>query len=80
MLIKEKLRDFVIRNFYVPDASVLQEGDSLLDGGIVDSTGVLEIIDFIESEFKIVVEDQEMVPENLDSIANITAFIVRKTA
>lgn len=80
MLIKEKLRDFVIRNFYVPDASVLQEGDSLLDGGIVDSTGVLEIIDFIESEFKIVVEDQEMVPENLDSIENIAAFIVRKTA
>ncbi len=79
-MIKHKLRDFVVKNFYVPDAAVLREEDSLLDGGIVDSTGVLEIIDFIESEFKIVVEDQEMVPENLDSIANIAAFIVRKTA
>jgi acyl carrier protein len=76
--IKDKIRQFIITNFYVADAASLKDEQSLLDAGIVDSTGVLEVISFIEGEFSITVADVEMVPENLDSIANISSFVAKK--
>ncbi len=76
--LKEKLRAFIISNFYVSDPASLDDGASLLDAGIVDSTGVLEIITFIETEFGVSVEDAEMVPENLDAVNNLVAFVTRK--
>lgn len=78
MEIKDQIRQFIITNFYVADAAALKDEQSLLDAGIVDSTGVLEVISFIEREFSITVEDAEMVPENLDSITNITGFVQKK--
>lgn len=75
---KEKIRQFVTTNFYVADPAALQDGESLLDSGIVDSTGVLEVIGFLEETFGIKVEDREMLPENLDSIERIAAFVTRK--
>lgn len=75
---KDKIRAFVTSNFYVADPSALSDAASLLDQGIIDSTGVLEIIGFLEDTFEITVEDSEMVPDNLDSIDRITAFISRK--
>ena len=75
---QEKVRKFVTSNFYVADPSTLKDEQSLLDAGIVDSTGVLEIVQFLESDFGIKVEDTEIVPENVDSIVRITAFIGRK--
>ena len=78
MEIKDKIRQFIITNFYVADAAALKDEQSLLDAGIVDSTGVLEVISFIEGEFSITVADVEMVPENLDSIANISSFVAKK--
>jgi acyl carrier protein len=77
--IKQKIRQFISTNFYVSDAQKLVDSASLLDSGIIDSTGVLEVIGFIEDEFKIQVADAEMVPENLDSIDNIVAYVQRKT-
>lgn len=74
----EQIRTFIVSNFYVADASTLRDTDSLLDGGIIDSTGALEVIAFIEATFGITVEDSEMLPENLDSIQRITDFVVRK--
>jgi acyl carrier protein len=74
-----KVREFVTTNFYVPDSIGLADGTSLLESGIVDSTGMLEVIAFIEETFAVKVEDEEMVPENLDSIDNIVAFIAKKT-
>jgi acyl carrier protein len=68
MDIKEQVRAFVTSNFYVADPTALDDGASLLDRGIIDSTGVLEVIFFIEETFGITVEDSEMLPENLDSI------------
>ncbi|TIU26903.1 MAG: acyl carrier protein, partial [Mesorhizobium sp.] len=56
----------------------LSATESLLDQGIVDSTGVLEVIGFIEETFGIIVEDSELLPENLDSIQGIAQFIARK--
>lgn len=78
MNIKEQVRTFLTSNFYVADPAVLVDEASLLDHGIIDSTGVLEVILFIEETFDIKVEDSEMLPENLDSIERIADFIARK--
>ena len=75
---KQKIRDFVTTNFYVADPKALEDRTSLLDQGIIDSTGVLEVIMYIESTFGVTVEDSEMLPENLDSIERIAAFVARK--
>ncbi len=76
---RAQVRQFIISNFYVSDPAVLADDASLLDAGIVDSTGVLEIITFIESTFSVSVEDQEMLPENLDAVSNIVKFVHKKT-
>jgi acyl carrier protein len=78
MALQQQIRDFVTTNFYVPDAKALDDATSLLDHGIIDSTGVLEVIMFIESTFGVTVEDSEMLPENLDSIERIAAFVAKK--
>ncbi|TPK56067.1 acyl carrier protein [Mesorhizobium sp. B2-4-19] len=74
----EQIRSFLVSNFYVSDVKALMNDTSLLDQGIVDSTGVLEIIGFIEETFGITVEDSELLPENLDSIQGIEQYIIRK--
>jgi len=78
MDIKEQVRNFVTSNFYVADPAALEDEASLLDRGIIDSTGVLEVIFFIEETFGITVEDSEMLPDNLDSIERIANFVARK--
>lgn len=78
MDIKEQVRTFITSNFYVADPSALEDDASLLDRGIIDSTGVLEVIFFIEETFGIKVEDNEMLPDNLDSIERIANFVARK--
>jgi len=75
---RDTVRQFIVTNFYVPDEGSLADDTSLLDQGIVDSTGVLELTAFIEENFSVKVEDAEIVPENLDSIGSILAFIARK--
>jgi len=80
MELKRQIREFVTTNFYVADPKALEDRTSLLDQGIIDSTGVLEVIMFIESTFGVTVEDSEMLPENLDSIERIAAFVARKKA
>lgn len=77
-MIKDQVRQFVTSNFYVADPSSLDDNASLLDRGVIDSTGVLEVIFFIEEKFGIKVEDSEMLPDNLDSIDRIASFIDRK--
>ena len=75
---KGKIRAFVVGNFYVPNPASLADDASLLDAGIIDSTGVLELVGFLEAELGVTVDDTEMLPENLDSIAQIAAFVARK--
>ena len=77
--VQNKIRAFIIDNYLFGDDEGLENNTSFLDEGIVDSTGILELIEFISEEFSITVEDDELVPENLDSIDNVTAFIGRKT-
>ena len=74
----EQVRAFITSNFYVADPTALKNEASLLDQGIIDSTGVLEVIFFVEETFGITVEDNEMLPDNLDSIERIAAFVKRK--
>lgn len=78
--IRERVRGFIGENFYVPEAEKLPDEASLVERGIVDSTGVLEVIAFVEEAFAVRVEDAEAVPANLDSIGNIAAFVERKLA
>ena len=78
MEVLPRVRSFVTTNFYVADPKTLADDASLLDAGIVDSTGVLEVVQFLETEFGLEVQDHEIVPENVDSISRIAAFIERK--
>jgi len=78
---KKTIKHYILENLlFTEDESVLHDSDSFLDGGIIDSTGVLEIILFIEETFGIKVSDDEMLPANLDSVNNLAAFINRKQA
>jgi len=73
------IRDYILENYlFTSDQSVLQNDTSFLESGIIDSTGILEVISFLETEFGIRVEDEEMIPENLDSVDNLVAFVARK--
>jgi acyl carrier protein len=78
--VRARVKSFVTSNFYVPDPGALADASSLIESGIVDSTGILEVIAFIEEQFEIHIEDAEMVPKNLESVDNITAFVDRKLA
>jgi acyl carrier protein len=77
--IPQQIRGFIIENFlFGAPENGLRDNDSLLDKGIIDSTGVLELVAHLEETYNIKVDDEELVPENLDSIANISAFVIRK--
>ena len=73
------IRNFILENYlFTDEQSVLDSDDSFLEKGILDSTGILEVIYFLEDAFGIKIRDDEMIPENLDSVNNIVAFIARK--
>ena len=75
----DQIRNFILENYlFTNDASALGPDDSLLGRGIVDSTGMLEIIFFIEEQLGVKVKDEEMIPDNLDSVSKIAAFVSSK--
>ena len=77
--IRQELSRFVVDNFLLGQDDVgLADDASFLDLGIIDSTGVLELVSFLERRYVITVEDDELVPENLDSIDNLAGFLERK--
>ena len=79
MSVEEKIRLYVLENYlFTNDQKELSNDDSFLDKGILDSMGILEIINLLEEDIGVVVNDDEMIPENLDSVSNILAFIKRK--
>ena len=80
MAIIEVVKEFINENFMVDSAEGIEEIDSLLAAGIMDSTGVLELITFIEETFSIEISDHELTPENLDSVPRIGVFIQNKLA
>ena len=77
--VERDLRDFLAANYFLgDDPSQLAASSSLIESGIIDSTGVLEMVGFLEDTYGIRIEDAELVPENLDSIQNIVGFVERK--
>ena len=79
MDVKQQIRRYIMENYlFTTDESELADADSLLERGIIDSTGALEVILFLEETFGITVEEEEMVPENLDSVNLILAYLDRK--
>lgn len=81
MSTEETMRNFILENYlFTDDQSALSNSDSFMEKGIIDSTGILEVIHFLEDEMDIAVEDEDMIPENLDSIDKIVAFVNTKKA
>ena len=75
---RDKIRAFILENFLFGNDQGFNDDTSFLDEGIIDSTGILELVSFLEEEFSISVEDEEILPENLDSIKNVVAYLGRK--
>ncbi len=74
----DNVRGFIVENFLFGDGESLREDTSLMEEGIMDSTGILELLFFIEETFGFSVKDDELVPENMDSLQNIARFVDRK--
>ncbi len=72
---RERIRRFIVDTFFVESFS---DEESFLRSGIIDSLGMLDLVAFLESEFGIKIYDEELVPQNLDSLANVAAFAERK--
>lgn len=79
--IRTELTEFVVTNYLFGDTTLVPGDDnSLIEMGIIDSTGILELIEYLESSFGIEVSEAETIPENLDSISSLTKFVVNKKA
>jgi acyl carrier protein len=75
--IERDIKAFLVERFFFGRLEVLREDGSLL-GGVVDSTGLIEVVMFLQERFGIIVEDDEVTPENLDSVKNLVAYVSRK--
>jgi len=74
----KQIRDFVVQNFLFGEVEALQDDTSFMQSSIIDSTGILELVTFLETTYGIKMEDEEMIPDNLDSIKNVSRFLERK--
>ena len=73
------IKDFIVQNFmFGNDSESINPDDSFMENGIIDSTGILELIEYSEETFGISIDDSELIPENLDSLNNISDFILSK--
>ena len=78
MSVQSEVRQFIVESFLFGEEGGFNDEDSFLDKGLIDSTGILEVVSFIEEEYGIEVDDEELVPENLDSVKRLSAFVERK--
>lgn len=79
MIHRDTIRRYILENYlFTEDQGALADDASFLESGIIDSTGMMEVIFFLEENFSIRVEDEEMIPENLDSVNNLLRYIERK--
>jgi len=76
--IEREVHSFVITNFLFGQPLNLRPDDSLLGRGLIDSTGVLELVAFLEEHYAITVEDEEVIPDNLDSVKNVATYVAKK--
>ena len=78
MNIEDKIREFIVKNLYYAEGATLSDEASFLAEGVIDSMGAMELVAFVESEFKIKVEISEVVVKNFDSISKMANFVRRK--
>jgi acyl carrier protein len=76
--IAPKVEQFIEENFVFDPETVIARDQSLLETGVIDSTGILELVAFLEKSFEVTVEDEELTPDNLDSISKIAEFVAAK--
>ena len=78
---RSKVRKFLEDNFlFRDDSAAISDSVSLLDAGLIDSTGILELVAFLETEFSITMADADIIPDNLDSVETIVRYVERKLA
>lgn len=77
--LEQQISSYIAKNLMFDETAQIPRSDSLLELGVMDSTGAMDLVMYLESEFGITVADEELVPENLDSIERIAAFVKRKT-
>jgi len=75
--IEREIRSFVVDNFLFGRSEALREDDALL-GGVIDSTGTIDLIVFLQDRFALTVEEEDVVPENFDSVKHVVAYVARK--
>jgi acyl carrier protein len=78
MDISSKIRDFIVENFLFGEGESLNDDTSFMEAGIIDSTGILELIMFLEETYGIKIEDNELVAENFDNLQQIVRYVGRK--
>jgi acyl carrier protein len=79
-VVRKAVRQFIQERFMIGMSfNGVLDADSLLEKGIIDSTGVLELVGFLEESFGMKIEDEELVPENLETVNNIVSFVTQKT-
>ncbi|MEE9442365.1 MAG: acyl carrier protein [candidate division Zixibacteria bacterium] len=78
--ISKRVAEFISEQFIFDEDLSIGNDDSLLESGTIDSTGILELVLFLEENFSIKVEDEELIPDNLDSISKIADYVTAKTA
>ena len=78
MSLQEDIRNFIVDNFLFGEDGGLKDDSSFLAEGIVDSTGIMQLVSYIQEQHLIFVEDEELIPDNLDSIKKVTSFIEAK--
>jgi len=77
--IYKEIKDFIVETFlFGSDEESFGDTDSFMEKGIIDSTGILELTSFVEEKYGVTIKDEEMIPDNLDSLSNIVNFIARK--
>lgn len=76
----DQVRQYIVDNFLLGSDSGFENTESLLASGVIDSTGIMDVVAFLESRFNILVEDEDLIADNLDSVCRITSFVERKIA
>jgi acyl carrier protein len=75
---EQEIRAFIVEHFLLGDNASLRNDDSFLEKGTFDSTGILELVSFLENKYKIELQPDELIPENLDSVNSLVNFLQRK--
>jgi acyl carrier protein len=78
MSAKNAVKDFIVRELVREEGFQLQDSDKLIETGIIDSMGIISLLGFLETEFSIQIESDELVPENLDTVQSISELVERK--